>query len=312
MPANPLELNFRLSPDFGAADFLAVADELWNKVGFDEETHYELMAEDAQGGRLEDEILHQDLGRLLDQALWSRLHLLLLSNQWIKGMNAKLQVVRRQDHSLFNLKLDLDRPGAGGELAAWLQERLARWQRPEEKSGRSPAEHERLFGAMLLHESVAGQARQLFLQGDFQGSLLAAYRVLTRLAERLGSASLGGLEQWLTQEPPRVLFPELSGRALRLELEGLGKLAGGLSTLLDPVLTGRQKLTDPAPALKYLVLISLLVERLESAAPNPALKKRAAGRSRAARRKAPAARRARVKPSRKKTSSRGRAHKRRV
>jgi hypothetical protein len=134
-------------------------------------------------------------------------------------------------------------------------------------------ERDRLFGAMLLTGSVVQQTRQSFMAGDFRGSLAAARELLDERLGKIFPASLDwkkNMCEWLTQDPPPLLLPNVSGNSLRLELEGLSHLLTGSSILLDSLVRGPERIPeDPAPVLKYLVLVSLLVEKLDSAESNP-------------------------------------------
>jgi len=269
----------------------------------DEETRYALELEQASGERQELELKRSELRRWVHAQMWPHIHQLRFANPWIKGMHVKLHFIRRPGQAVLSLRGEIESVDLRKRLTASVATQVLACQQSEAALRTHLQERERLFGSMLLAESVVRHARQPFLNGDFLGCLRAAYRIFTsRLEQLLGVApdDLADVEALLTQDPPRLLLPDLSGKRLRRELDGVAKLISGVTLLLGPHLSASaEAFTDPAPVLKHLVLISLLIERLESATPNPTV---GAGRARPhkavrVRRPAPSRRPAAKRPS---------------
>jgi hypothetical protein len=276
MPIQYRELSKHLSGEVSLAAFATFLETALSRFGFDEETLFDTVLEEGDGRRTEGETRRDRVVALFTEELWPGLRQVVLSNQWIKGMNLKVHWIRRLRGSTLTVTWDLDAPEKTAALAVVLEAALEAFShsacaQPESSQA---AELEHLFGSMLLVESVAAASREAFLNGDFRACLAAAHRVLEkRLGVLLGAPvkRMGDLEELFRREPPCFLLPELSGSRLHVELTGLVHVLMGLELLLQPLLQGREKApADPAPVLKKLVLISLLVERLETATRNPA------------------------------------------
>jgi|GEM_PF-3830770 len=267
-----MELNYRLGPGFGAVEWSRLVNLVLAQMGFDDETHFELVLERNNGERQAFELMAGEFAHYLNPGVWPDLHQVILSNQWIKDMNVKLHLVKRGDHATISVKLDLAENGRRRQLAAAIQSLLA-GSEAEEAFAPYHQERERLFGALLLTASGANKTRSSFLAGDFRAALSAGWALLQdRLKGVLPYRP--GLEhrilEFLKQDPPTMLFPNLAGPQLRQELDGLAHLLTGFLTLLRPVVEGKDKQSeDPAVVLKCLVLLSLLVERIEAMVPNP-------------------------------------------
>lgn len=274
MTAHPFELSYRLGEGFQARDLCALITQLVKEMGFDEGTRYDLTLDGIDGQRTEQEGAAAECERMLQARPWPELHQVQFANQWIKDMNVKLTVVRRTGGSVVTLRGVTDRPEAARHLTAALDRQLQAWQQSEAACLQHQQERERMFGAMLLAPSVAGPVREPFLRGDYAGALRASGRVLSLLVERrlgLRLDDVRGLASALTSRPPKLLFPDRSGAGLQRELDALSHLFAGVAQLLRTYTGDETSLpSEPSQALKVLVLISLLVERLESATPNPA------------------------------------------
>lgn len=270
------ELTQRINTEVSLADFMAFLEAALAQFDFDDDILFETVLEESDGRRREGETRRDQLSLLFTPDLWPALHQVILSNQWIKGMNVKIHWVRRAHGATLNVTWDLDAPGKARAVSEALEESLGALGRESQAAElSSQAEDlERLFGSMLLADNVAGAARDPFLQGDFRSALTAAHRVLVKRLEVLLGApvrKMGDLEELFNREPPCLLLPELSGPRLQVELSGLARLLTGLELLLQPLLRGRDQVSaDPGMVLKKLVLISFLAERLETAVRNPA------------------------------------------
>jgi hypothetical protein len=285
MPIHHRELTKRLNTELNLAAFASFLDTALAHFGFEEDTLFDTVLEEGDGHRVEGETRSDQLVALFTPELWPRLHQVILSNQWITGMNLKLHWIRRLHGSALTVTWDWNAPEKTPSVASVLAEGLERLgEAKADPSASTPTEElERLFGAMLLTPNVAEASREAFLSGDFSFSLTAAHRVLEkRLGVLLGTPleKIGNLEELFQQEPPCLLLPDLSGPRLQLELTGLARVLTGVELLLQPLLRGREAApADPAAVLKKLVLISFLVERLETAVRNPAVEQRKLGRT---------------------------------
>ncbi len=281
MAAHAFELSYRLGAGFQGQELCALIAQVVKEIGFDESTRYDLTLDGADGQRVEEEGSVAENEQVLLTRPWAGLHQVQFANQWIKDMNVKLTVVRRPGGSVVTLRGETDRPEAARRMTAALDRQLQAWQQSETACLQHQQERERSFGAMLLAPSVAGPVREPFLRGDYAGALLAAGRVLSALVERRLGLRLSDsrtLSTALTSRPPKLLFPDRSGAGLQHELDALSHLFAGVSQLLRTYTGDGSSLpSEPSQVLKVLVLVSLLVERLESATPNPAA--RAGGRA---------------------------------
>jgi hypothetical protein len=278
MSAHQMEMTKRLTAELSLKAFKGFLETVLDQIGFDEATVFDAVLEEENGHRMEYELQREALLGLIQEDQWPQIHKVLLSNQWMKGMNFKLHWIKRMQGSTLMIKWETTQSSTIKSTGAALEEALnaLEWTTHSAAAECAPQieERERLFGAMLLTESVAARAKEPFLNGDFLGSLSAAYGILIgRLEELLGAH----LERWedleimFYQEPPCFLLPDLSGQRLQLELAAIARLWSGLELLLQPLLRGAEKAPeDPAGVLKKLVMISFLVERLEAAVPNPA------------------------------------------
>lgn len=281
MTGTQFDLSYRLRPDFGAARFAALCQTVLDSLVFDEDARLELMLERNDGERTTVELTAAELPRHLPESVWPELHQVQVANQWIKGMNVKISLVRRTDHQQVALKGETPNP----ERRPMLEQRVAAQLG---QAGCEPSEQEqereRMFGSMLMTEEIVEATRQAFLAGRFAEALAAAGLRLRRRLEHLlrqDPLTPGSVAALFAQDPPRILLPNLAGLRLKQELEGLGQLCAGALRL---------QVDAPAQVLKALVLIGLLLERLENAVANPAvLRKKGAARST---RKKPAAPRA--------------------
>lgn len=296
MTAHALDVTSRLGTDFQARELIRLIEIIREEMGFDDETRYDLVLEYGDGRRGEYEIRAAELSWHLASADWPQLHQLLFSNHWIKDMNVKVSLVKRPGGVTLSVKGEIDRQDAVHRLTEAIRQRV--WAQTRACAD-ALQERERLFGAMLLAKSVSDRTRASFLQGDFLGTLRGAYDTLAELQRRLLAVNpqrLRDLEARLAQDPPRILLPDRSGLRLRLELNALARLMSGTGLLLTPILSGKEPSpADTAVVLKYLVLISLLVERLEAATANPAAKRRKAASKR---------KRSQVRPAVKKRAAR--------
>jgi len=278
MSAHPIDLTYRLGVSFNARELRNLIELIQKEMEFDEETRYDLILEDYGGQRAEHEIQSPALGQFLTPEAWPDLHQFFFSNHWIKDMNLKLSLVKRSTGITLIVKGEVERSETAKQLTTNLEQTIRAFQQSETAACAYRQERERLFGSMLLAKSVVEQAREPFLTGDYISSLRAAHQVTAELSERLlrvKPSQLDKLQQILSQNPPRILLTDRSGRRLRSELNGLARLMAGAQILLEPMLKGQEPApTDPAVVLKYLVLISLIAERLESGTPNPALGRR--------------------------------------
>lgn len=278
MGVHPLKLQFRLSRKFDVDRLVDLLGFIMDSMQFDEDMKYDLAVEkDGKDGAVQ-EISRSEIGENLTPQMWPGIHQVRFSNQWIKGLNVKLNLVKREDHSVLEITGEFENLAVRERLGNEISVRLESQMSSEDHAHPYFQEQERIFGSWLLAPSIAAQARPFFSSGDVGQALTAAYEVYGRLVRKLlrvAPTETARLEAILTQNPPPLIFPELSGNRLRLELKGLAQLMLGMQTWLQPKLKKPEDLpADPAAVLKYLVLLSLLVERLESAALNPAFQKR--------------------------------------
>lgn len=286
MSAYQVALDYRLKQAWGVTQFIALARWLMDEIGFDEGARYDLAWERPGEERTTQETTAAGLAQLLLPSVWPALHQLVLVNHWIKGLNFKLHLVQREGEGALSIKFDIADAAARERLVRRLNERLAsQCQDTPGFAGPSNAERDRLFGSLLVNERVATAARTPFLAGDFYGSLQAAMRVLEdRLHQLTPGAEGKGLKAAalrLCREPACLLLPDRSGQRLRQELEGLSHLALAISQLSEPLLRGQSRALDPAPVLKRLVLISLLLEQLENASVNTRIQRKVRSKARA-------------------------------
>lgn len=269
MNGTQFDLSYRLRPEFGASQFVELCQTVLDSLVFDEEVRLELMLEKNTGERNTLDLTAAELSSRLPDSAWPDLHLVQVSNQWIKGMNVKISLVRRPDHQQVTLRGET----SNAEHKPLLERRVAAQLGQEQEK-----ERERLFGSMLMTPEIVEATRQAFLAGHFSEAMSAASQQLQqRLVHLLRRESFrpGEVVALFAQDPPRVLLPHLAGSRLKQELEALGHLcAGALSLRADA----------PAQVLKSLVLVGMLLERLENAIPNPAAAGGPAARKKALRR----------------------------
>ncbi|MEW6516183.1 MAG: hypothetical protein AB1439_04675 [candidate division FCPU426 bacterium] len=266
MNGTHLDLNYRLNLEFGPAQFVSLCRTVLDGMVFDEDTRLEAVLERVGGERSTWEGVSADLAGFLSESRWNDLHQIRLSNQWIKGMNVKISLVRRPDHQQIAIKGETPTP----ERRALVEQQVAARLQASNRDSQEQ-ERERLFGSMLMTKEIVDATRQAFLSGRFAEALEAAGLRLKRRLEHLFHQSEirpGDVVALLTQDPPLLLMPDLSGPRLKQELEGLGHLCAGALSLVRSLPAG-----EPGPVLKTLVLIGLLLERLENALPNPAPRK---------------------------------------
>lgn len=291
MNGSQINLNYRVSASFGPNQLDALLRLAHDSMGFDEDTRYDLTIQKNDGERIMAEIAVPELEGNIHSGVWGAIHQIIISSQWIKGMNLKLTLVRRQDYHTLSLKGELETAEARAVFAKKIEGHLAGVRVSDSGAGSTDQERERLFGSMLMTETILRATRQSFLAGQFDASLAAASSLLQdRLGKLLGITvkKPGDIAHLLAQEPPRLLFPDLSGSRLQLELAGLGSLCAGALTLTQPVVAGGESAPeDPARVLRCLVLFGMLLERLEVATPNPAAG-RVVSRPSAAKKKTPA------------------------
>jgi len=272
MSSHHLELDYRLKLDFCLSELIQIIGLAINEMGFDESTMYDLIIEKHDQDRVSCEITQSGIAGRLNNESWPDIHRIILTSYWIKDMNLKLDLVRRSDHVILNFKCEIEDAQRRAGMATEIEKLLAGLNRLESSAETHDQERERLFGAMLLEPGVVQLARQYFLAGDFQKSLTAASGLFMARLQKLLNVKLGNIKkinELLSQDPPRILFPDLSGIRLQRELKGLSGLITGCLTLLDPIIKGREPApSDPALVLKYLVLISMIIERLEGGIPN--------------------------------------------
>jgi len=273
MTGSYIELNYRLNTLFGPNEFIELVNLAIENIGFDEETQFDLVIQRNTDERLLLEVTPLTMGQHITLQSWPDIHQIIFSNHWIKGMNLKIQLVRRQEYFSLSVKCEMEDPDRRTQFINKLEEQLAKQLRVDTSSDASEQDRERLFGSILMTEPIIQATRQAFLAGDFRNVLAAATNLLNERIENLLKQRLknaADVQEYFSQEPPRLIFPDLSGKQLHSELVGLGCLSAGILTLVKPIIQGKQPAPeDPARILKCLILISMLLERLEGAAPNP-------------------------------------------
>lgn len=278
MNPSQIDLNFRVNPAFGPGQLNALLRLAHDSMVFDEDTRYDLTIQKNDGERVSAEIALPELENHAHDGTWGSIHQIIISNHWIKGMNLKLTLVRRQDFHTLSLKGELETAEMRGTFTKKIDGHLAGVQVGENGGNSADQERERLFGSLLMTETIVRATRKSFLAGQFGASLSAANALLRDRLEKLLGVTVKkptDLAHQLAEDPPRLLFPDLSGSRMQLELAGLGSLCAGALMLTQPVVEGRQTAPDdPARVLRCLVLFGMLLERLEVATPNPAAKKK--------------------------------------
>ncbi|MCD4812177.1 hypothetical protein K8S19_00570 [bacterium] len=283
MSGSQINLTFRVRPTFGPEKCIQMVQLLVESMFFDEEAQFDLMIKKNNDERLHDELTPVDLGTFINPQTWPEIHQILFSNQWMKGMNLKFQLVRRHDYISLMLKCEMESPDHQQRLVRRIEEFLLSESYSEGGNDAHDQERERLFGSMLMHADVIRVARQPFLAGRFQEAIAAVVGLLVTRLEALLHARIkqpGDVVTQLSMDPPRLLLPDLSGKKLYEELSGIGNLCSGILTLTKPLVYSKVSVPeDPARILKWLVLIGLLLERLEGASFNPALQGRSPGKT---------------------------------
>jgi hypothetical protein len=268
------ELVYHLKLGFGPAELIKIIGLAIEEMGFDESTLYDLIIEKSDHDRISCESAQSEIAGRLNNEAWPDIHRIILTSCWIKDMNLKIYLVRRSDNVVLNLKGEMEDAERRERMAEEIEKSLTAFGQLESSAETHDQKRERLFGAMLLEPGVVQSARQPFLAGDFRKALTAASGLFVARLQNLLNVKLGEVEkinELLTQDPPRILFADLSGTRLQKELKGLSGLVTGCLTLLDPIIKGREPAPgDPALVLKFLVLISMIIERLEGGIPNPA------------------------------------------
>jgi hypothetical protein len=265
------EMTFR-GTALSTTQVLTLLTLIVDHMGFDDETRYELVLEGPGNQRQVIDTNRAQMAQHLQGSVWPEVHQLVLTNTWVKGLNFKLHIVRRHEGMAVSFKGEApDR--LSQRLAELLKTRLEEWQTAD--AGKAGLiEHERIFGSLVLHPRIAAQCKQAFLAGDLRTALRNGWAVVLTGLDRCTGQKQSAPANWeafFLQQPPRVLLPDLSGASLRQELSGIAKLATGLQTLVEPYLKGAGLPTlEPALILKLLVVMSLLLERLETLVFNPA------------------------------------------
>ncbi|MBN1595710.1 hypothetical protein JW933_07285, partial [candidate division FCPU426 bacterium] len=268
MTGSQIELNYRLSNAFGPNDLIRIFSLAVETIGYDEETPFDLIIQKNNDERLLLEITPLDVNTYVHTKLWASIHQIIFSNHWIKGMNVKMQLVRRPEHCSLSVKCEMEDMERRTLFINKLEEQLAKELRLSGGGATTEQERERLFGSMLMTEAVIKVTRKSFLEGDFKTGITAAVKLLQ---ERLGvllKKRVKDPREVLTladEETPLLIFPDLSGKQLQHELAGLGYLCAGILTLARPDAQGKKTVPeDPARVLKLLVLVGMILERLDS------------------------------------------------
>ncbi len=270
-----IDQSFRLEPAFGLEDWKGILAAVIDQMAYDEDTLFEIIMEDSQLKRRTEEKPWRHVNTFMAPEVWESFHQMMLSNHWIKGMNIKFHLVKRPDHLNLSIKCGLDDMAQRQRVEEKIQSLL----QPAVPSSRTVSrptveDLEALFGAMLLTESVATPTKGQFLRGDMQACLKTAQNlILEELHQKTGLAKDHYYEviNLFTQKTPYLLLPDLSGPRLREELESLGLLLVGTVSVMKAILDYKDSvLHDPPQILKYLVLTSMIMDRLENTVKNPA------------------------------------------
>lgn len=269
-----VNLNYRFDVSYSSDQWLQLIKTLVDEMGFDDSAAFDMAMELQNHERTSRELTISEFETIMDDQLWPPLHQLILSNQWIKDMNVKVHLVKRQNHCTVTIQCDLD-DAERRELIREKVDQLAALQMQSFTSADlNIQEMEALFGSMLLNDLVAQKTKQYFLRGDWQNCFREAEElIITQLLAKvqIDHKHYEEVITLLTKETPCLLLPDLSGDRLRAELGGLSHLIVGNLTLMQPMINRNpDDHIEPAHVLKYLVLTSIIIDRLENTIPNPA------------------------------------------